>query len=124
MEPQTTAERPPGTARRVLRILLGVIAVVVGAAVTLVLTCYAMFFTGWFALLVPAAVLTPLVRALSRPKPERCPQCGTVLSPAAIHAVPVSDGGFRLRADYRCTVAGHRSWRWVHTGEPLQLANR
>ena len=107
-----------------LRILLGVVAVAVGAAVTLVLTCYAMFFTGSFTLLVPAAELTPLIRALLRPKPERCPQCGTVLSPAAIRAVPVSDGGFRLRADYRCAGARHRSWRWARAGEPLQSADR
>ena len=109
-------------ARLWLRVIGISVAVLTGTAVVLLATVFAVFFVGWFSLLVPVAAVAALVAALSRGENAKCcPQCGGALSPAVVGAVSAcGDGGTRLQAVYTCAVSGHRSWRWADAGGPLQ----
>jgi len=112
------------TARLWLRVIGIAVAVLTGTAVVLLATVFAVFFVGWFSLLVPVAAVVALVAALSRGESaDCCPQCGGALSPAVVGAVSISGGGgTRLQAVYTCGVSGHRSWRWADAGAPLAAA--
>jgi len=96
-----------------LRILLGNVAVVVGAAVTLVFTCYAMFFTGSFTLLVPAAELTP------QSAPFRSPTAASGCAPTTAAPVPDPAAGAGRASASRCSRRTGK-WRTVSDsdGEP------